>query len=178
MLSVAIREVIQNIMYHLLLALRPGILSPDLIPTLHLLSQEAGGQGMYVWKSIFTSFTKRRWWWWRRRRSFSQSWTSATPGEIIIQNYNAVISQLLKSNFGDYILWLCSLSVLQKLIWHRQVMDYSLYILTTPTWVHRRLQGANCARRCDYGFYHLSVIRFKGTWGAICPQNWAFNLQL
>lgn len=96
-----------------------------------------------------------------------------TPAEIIIQNYDALISHLSKSNFGDYILWLCSLSV-QKLIWHYQVMDYSLYILTKPRWAHHGLQGANCARRCDGDFTQLSVIWFIRTWRSNLPPKLCF----
>lgn len=113
MLSVAIRDVIQNIIHHLLV-LVPGILSPNSIPPLHLLFQRA--EGIYKSDSAFSilsfSLKKKE----KEKRSSSQSWTTAAPGEIIIQNYDALISRLLKSNFGDYILCLCGLSVLQKLI--------------------------------------------------------------
>lgn len=113
MLSVAIRDVIQNIIHHLLV-LVPGILSPNSIPPLHLLFQRA--EGIYKSDRAFSilSFSLKKKEKEKEKRSSSQSWTTAAPGEIIIQNYDALISRLLKSNFGDYILCLCGLSVLQK----------------------------------------------------------------
>lgn len=133
-LSVAIRRVIQNIT-HLLLALVPGILSPDSIPPPLLRQKDRARVSERAFSSI-------QFLWKKKKSFFFRSWTT---GEIIIQNYDALISHLFKSNFSDYTSSLRSLSVLQKLIWHCQVMDYSLYILAKPTPVHHRLQGANCA---------------------------------
>lgn len=59
MLSVAIRDVIQNIIHHLLV-LVPGILSPNSIPPLHLLFQRA--EGIYKSERAFStlSFSQKK----------------------------------------------------------------------------------------------------------------------
>lgn len=86
MLCGAIREVIENTMHHLL-AFVPGILSPDSIPPLHLLSQRAGAQTNCFPKSIFTLVIFLM----KKKKLFP-------PVEIITQNYDALISRPLKSN--------------------------------------------------------------------------------
>lgn len=75
---------------HNLLALGAGILSSNSIPGVHLLFREGRRTACTGLKSISTIVMSSN--------------TSATLGEVIIPKDEVLISRLLTSNFGDYIL--------------------------------------------------------------------------
>lgn len=144
---------------HHLLARVLQMLPPNSIPPTDTCSPWEQRDRTREWQSVFILVVffegeKKE-----KKESSLQPWatitTTITAGEIIIQNYDSLISHLLRSNFGDYIVRLCRSPMLQMLISHCLVMECGPHNVTKPTGVHHRLLCANCTAS-------LSSILFMG----------------
>lgn len=120
---------------HNLLALGAGILSSNSIPGVHLLFREGRRTACIGLKSISTIVMSSN--------------TSATPGEVIIPKDEVLISRLLTSNFGDYILWLCCRCVSEAHLALPGNGPQSSRASLGPGQHAAGSRGANCARRCE-----------------------------
>lgn len=136
MRSVKIGGVMWNLMHHSL-TLVPGIL----FSKFNSLSTAALPVNQRTACVCLKGHSHRRNFLWSKagKKSSSKSSTTGASGKIIIQKDDSLISHPLQGNLGNYILCLCSLLVLQKLLWRRLSMDYSLTL-----WPNRGQGTAGC----------------------------------